>query len=187
VYILEYWQFDQPPAYLTHPLAPLSILFVSGYGVISSMAVEEGFRSVDRKHFVPQVRHFSALLVIVPRLVLDSNPVGTYISWLLVLWQDNLHVAHSDLPLREGNVHISAPHMYGSILEALELRQNYPMSFLNAGSGTGYLSCIVATILGSPSSHYCKLKACVQPTHAVATVSVDISSNYWDCHILNRR
>jgi protein-L-isoaspartate O-methyltransferase len=73
-------------------------------------------------------------------------------------WQDNLHVAHSDLPLREGSVHISAPHMYGSVLEALELQNNSPLSFLNAGSGTGYLSCIVATILGSPSSHFCKLK-----------------------------
>lgn len=174
LYILEYWHSIRPRLALqTHPLAPPSILFVSGYGVISSMAVEEGFRSVDRKYFVPQVTNLSALKLTVLRLVLDSNPVGTSISWLLVLWQDNLHVAHSDLPLREGSVHISAPHMYGSILEALELRQNSPLSFLNAGSGTGYLSCIVATILRSPSSHYCKLKSCVHPTVVrIATVSM---------------
>jgi len=50
-------------------------------------------------------------------------------------------------------VHISAPHMYGCILEALELESNprTSTSFLNVGSGTGYLSCIVASILGPNS------------------------------------
>jgi protein-L-isoaspartate O-methyltransferase len=56
--------------------------------------------------------------------------------------------------LKEGNVHISAPHIYGSVLEALELSPNAPLSFLNIGSGTGYLTCIVAEILGPTSTHY---------------------------------
>lgn len=63
-------------------------------------------------------------------------------------------VAHSDQPLKEGNIHISAPHIYGSVVEALELTPNTGMSFLNIGSGTGYLSCIVAEILGPTSTHY---------------------------------
>jgi protein-L-isoaspartate O-methyltransferase len=41
-------------------------------------------------------------------------------------------------------------------LEALELCEDTSLSFLNAGSGTGYLTCIAATILGPRSSHYCK-------------------------------
>ena len=58
-------------------------------------------------------------------------------------------------------MHISAPHIYGSVLEALELRPNSSLSFLNIGSGTGYMSCIVATILGSHSNNYGKIGCCV--------------------------
>jgi len=66
----------------------------------------------------------------------------------------NEESAHSDQPLKEGNVHISAPHIYGSALEALELNENSSLSFLNVGSGTGYLSCIVAEILGPKSVNF---------------------------------
>ena len=65
-------------------------------------------------------------------------------------------MAYADQPLKEGNVHMSAPHIYGSVLEALELRPNSSLSFLNVGSGTGYLTCIAATVLGPRSSHFCK-------------------------------
>ena len=34
---------------------PFSISAIPGFGVIRSQAVEDGFRSVDRKFFVPQV------------------------------------------------------------------------------------------------------------------------------------
>jgi protein-L-isoaspartate(D-aspartate) O-methyltransferase len=67
--------------------------------------------------------------------------------------QNQIRIAHSDQPLREGHVHISAPHIYGAILEALELEPNSSQSFLNIGSGTGYLSCIVANLLGPRSVH----------------------------------
>jgi len=62
-------------------------------------------------------------------------------------------LAHADQPLKEGNVHISAPHIYGSALEALELRADSSLSFLNVGSGTGYVSSIVAAIMGPTSSN----------------------------------
>jgi protein-L-isoaspartate O-methyltransferase len=67
-------------------------------------------------------------------------------------------MAHADQPIKEGNIHISAPHIYGTVMEELELPSNSSLSFLNAGSGTGYLTCIAASILGPKSSHYCKLK-----------------------------
>jgi len=91
------------------------------FAVITSQTIEQGFRSVDRKFFVPQ---------------------------------DHESIAHADQPLKEGNIHISAPHIYGSALEALELLENSSLSFLNIGSGTGYLSCIVASILGPYSTNY---------------------------------
>ena len=69
-------------------------------------------------------------------------------------FQGNESIAHSDQPLKHGNVHISAPHIYGSAIEALDLVPNSSMSFLNIGSGTGYISCIVATILGPNSLNY---------------------------------
>lgn len=62
-------------------------------------------------------------------------------------------LAHSDQPLREDHVHISAPHIYGTALEALELEADSSQSFLNLGSGTGYLSCMVATVLGPRAVH----------------------------------
>ena len=51
-----------------------------------------------------------------------------------------------DRPIRVGDVHMSAPHIYGLALESLELGEG--MSFLNVGSGTGYFSHLVASILG---------------------------------------
>lgn len=92
------------------------------FHVISSDEVEAGFRSVDRRLFVPKN------------------------------CQD---LAHKDQPIREDNIHISAPHIYGSVLEALDLKKDAGLSFLNAGSGTCYLTCIAASILGDRSVHYC--------------------------------
>jgi len=63
-------------------------------------------------------------------------------------------IAYTDQPLRVGTIHISAPHIYCSVLQALELEENTPTSFLNIGSGTGYLSCITAEILGPQSLNY---------------------------------
>lgn len=67
---------------------------------------------------------------------------------MLTKFQNHEALAHSDQPLKEGHIHISAPHMYGCIVEALDLAPQTSMTFLNVGSGTGYLSCIVAQILG---------------------------------------
>ena len=39
-------------------------------------------------------------------------------------------------------------------MEALDLVPNSSLSFLNIGSGTGYISCIVAEIMGPKSLHY---------------------------------
>jgi len=67
--------------------------------------------------------------------------------------RNQVSLAHSDQPLREDHVHISAPHIYGTALEALELQPGSSQSFLNLGSGTGYLSCMAANILGPQAAH----------------------------------
>jgi len=69
--------------------------------------------------------------------------------------KDCQDIAHKDQPIRNGNIHISAPHIYGSVVEALELKKDAGYSVLNAGSGTGYLTCIAASILGPRSVHHC--------------------------------
>jgi len=62
--------------------------------------------------------------------------------------------AYCDHPLRSGNVHISAPHIYCTVVDNLELEINSCQSFLNIGVGTGYLSCVVSQILGPRSQSF---------------------------------
>ncbi|KAJ8613230.1 hypothetical protein CTAYLR_004521 [Chrysophaeum taylorii] len=57
---------------------------------------------------------------------------------------------YADLPIHEAPLHQSAPSVYASALEALDLRPG--LSFLNVGSGSGYLSALASRLVG-PSHH----------------------------------
>ena len=59
--------------------------------------------------------------------------------------------AYVNMPVRHGLVHQSSPSVYGSALEALDLKPG--LSFLNVGSGTGYFSALAAQLLGPDAVH----------------------------------
>ena len=60
--------------------------------------------------------------------------------------------AYLDLAYKNGDNHLSAPSIYCEVLEALDLGEG--LSFLNIGSGTGYLSTVAGLQLGAYGTNH---------------------------------
>ena len=93
--------------------------------VTTNEAVIDAFSAVDRNYFA-----------------MDENDDR----------EAHLEEVYSDRPYRDSLVHMSAPSIYIQVLDALDLRAG--LSFLNIGSGTGYLSAIVAKMIGPHACHH---------------------------------
>lgn len=93
-------------------------------GAVLSPHVDDAFRIVDRADFLPKMHREYAY---------DDSPLRVY--------EDDCVV------------HLSAPSIYASALEALKLARG--LSFLNVGSGSGYLSTLVAAIVSPNAVHHC--------------------------------
>uniref|UniRef100_A0A7S2GH62 Protein-L-isoaspartate O-methyltransferase n=1 Tax=Haptolina brevifila TaxID=156173 RepID=A0A7S2GH62_9EUKA len=99
---------------------------LEGTGAISSPEIINAFSKVDRGFFLEHD---------------DGDPSDLEEG-----------VAYIDMPMRHGLLHLSAPSIYGMALESLDLDEG--QSFLNVGSGTGYLSSLAANILGACSVQF---------------------------------
>ncbi|VDM96078.1 unnamed protein product [Thelazia callipaeda] len=92
--------------------------------IVYSHGIETALRLVDRRRFFPSE--------------------GKEVAYRDMAWK-----SETGCP---GRIHISAPCIYGNVLECLKLENGN--SFLNIGSGTGYLNTIAGYLLGSTGKNH---------------------------------
>uniref|UniRef100_A0A914C288 Protein-L-isoaspartate O-methyltransferase n=1 Tax=Acrobeloides nanus TaxID=290746 RepID=A0A914C288_9BILA len=94
-------------------------------GYIQNSYIERAFRSINRGWFYPDYAKNDAY-----------NPSTA--------WRAK--------PTDPWPVHLSAPNIYATVMEALSFEKG--QSFLNVGSGTGYLSSLCGCMIGMINQHF---------------------------------
>ena len=102
-------------------------------GCITDIRVQHAFYSVDRTFYCTLNNSD----------VLDKDDIHE--SELNDI-DERLFSPTSDQPFKSKYIHLSAPHIYASIIETLGIQP--AMAVLNIGSGSGYLSSIISCLLG---------------------------------------
>jgi protein-L-isoaspartate O-methyltransferase len=110
--------------------------------ILKSARVEHAFRCVDRAIFVPPTE----AQIAAHQRERAQQGAGSHQPPPAGEPTTGSTQAYIDGPVKVGAVHLSAPHMYALVLEKLGVEPG--MSVLNVGSGSGYLSCMCAVLVG---------------------------------------
>lgn len=113
------------------------------HGVLQHGSILNAFRNTDRGDFVQQDNRWDKEQ---PKYY--WQPSASIRTWtaiqsssflvsFLLLSVMHRSLAYADRPFRHEHVHISAPHMYATVLEQLELSEG--LSFLNIGESYGHM------------------------------------------------
>lgn len=127
------------------------------HGSISTKSVIDAFKAVDRGFFINAPSDARAGEEVRFLNTCAARPAQT--PWIFLpsalslahRYAQKICTAHHRRPFRNGIQHLSAPGIYGTAIEALELCEG--QSFLNVCSGTGYFSAVCAHILGATAIH----------------------------------
>lgn len=95
---------------------------------------------VDNDDLVDNLKAASYITTPLLERVFRAVDRGNYFT------SENREQAYRDNAWKKGNLHLSAPCIYAKVMEGLQLAPGH--SFLNLGSGTGYLSTMAGLIIG---------------------------------------
>ena len=120
-----------------------------GHGVLRPGAILNAFRVTDRGDFVQQdcrwatcslhntLHHGMIMIVHLTHTTWEEY----HSSSLFLCHRMCRSLAYADRPFKHEHVHISAPHMYATVLEQLELCEG--LSFLNIGTLKCFVWCAI--------------------------------------------
>lgn len=147
-----------------------------GHGVLRLGAILNAFRVTDRGDFVQQdcrlavrSKHITLYQNLFITAHLTRFAWQEDHSWCKFLYnQIGRSLAYADRPFKHEHVHISAPHMYATVLEQLELCDG--LSFLNIGTITQWCDALSL----AQELEEIPMKSCFPACHLISPLKVFI-------------